>query len=75
MSGTLKVKDLIKELLEFDMDDEVFIAMGALKQNAHKAQGASSIAYLGELGGNGTINEAPYGCYIVPSLDLVEVEE
>lgn len=28
MSGTLTVKELIKELLEYDMDEPVFLALG-----------------------------------------------
>ena len=66
MSGTLTVKELIKELLEFDMDEPVFIALG---DNSQKPSGSSEILHLSQFSANITCG---FGVYICPTLILVE---
>lgn len=66
MSGTLTVKEFIKELLEFDMNDSVFIAHG---KNAMKPDGSSEICHL-VLNDRHLTENTPYGVYINPSDNL-----
>ena len=61
MSGTLTVKELIKGLLEFDMDEPVFIGLG---DNSLKPSGSSEILHLSQFGWSGV--------YLCPALNLIE---
>lgn len=66
MSGTLTVKELIKELLEFDMDEPVFIALG---DNSLRPSGSSEILHLSQFDSGITCG---YGVYLCPALNLEE---
>ena len=58
MSGTFTVKELIKELLEYDMDEQVYIGLG----ESVIPVGSSEIHCICQFD-SGVI---PYGIYLVP---------
>ena len=66
MSRTLTVKDLIKELLEFDMDDPVFIALGS---NMVRPTGSSNLSHASQHNENITCS---YGVYLHPNETLID---
>jgi hypothetical protein len=66
MSRTLTVKDLIKELLKFDMDETVFIALG---NNILRPAGSSSLSHVSPHDANTTCG---LGVYLHPNETLVD---
>lgn len=69
MSGTFTVKELIKELLEFDMNDPVFIALG---KDSTKPEGSSKIFLVNDFNSNITCG---FGVYIHPNDELVDKDK
>lgn len=68
MSGTLTVKELIKELLEFEMNEPVFIGLGS---NSLRPIGSSKISHVSQHDSNITCG---FGVYIHPTDILVDSE-
>lgn len=68
MSGTLTVKELIKELLEFDMDEPVFIGLG---KNALRPSGSSKLNHVSFHDHTITCG---FGVYIHPA-DCLDINE
>lgn len=66
MSGTLTVKELIKELLEFDMDEPVFIGLG---KNSLRPEGSSGISHASQHDSNITCG---FGVYLHPAGTLID---
>jgi hypothetical protein len=65
MSRTLTVKDLIKELLEFDMDEPVFIALGS---NMMRPTGSSNLSHASQHDVGITCG---FGVYLHPNETLI----
>lgn len=63
---TMTVKELIKELLEFDMTDPVFICLG---KNSLRPEGSTGISHISEHSSNITCG---YGVYVIPSGLLID---
>ena len=68
MSGTMTVKELIVELLEFDMDENVYIGLG---HNSLRPEGSSKLSHVSNHDSGITCG---FGVYIHPSSDLYEKE-
>ena len=68
MSGTLTVRELIKELLEFDMDEPVFIALGSVTA---RPSGSGKIVSLRQFDSNITCG---FGVYLNPNDTLIDEE-
>lgn len=66
MSGTLTVKELIKELLEYDMDEPVFIGLGG---NSLRPEGSSKLSHTSQHDSNITCG---FGVYLHPTATLVD---
>ena len=66
MSGTLTVRELIKELLEFDMDEPVFVALGS---NSLRPTGSSKISHASQHNSSITCG---FGVYLHPTGTLVD---
>lgn len=64
MSGTFTVKELIKELLEHDMDEPVFIGLGS-RNTPKGSSGILSVTYF-----DSGIT-CGYGVYITPADHLI----
>jgi len=68
MSGTLTVRELIKELLEFDMNEPVFIALG---DNYMWPTGSSKIDHASQHDSSITCG---FGVYLHPTGTLVDAD-
>lgn len=67
MSGTMTVKELIKELLEFDMDEPVYIGLG---RNSRRPNGSSKISHVSQHDANITCG---FGVYLHPVDVLADI--
>lgn len=69
MKSTMTVKELIKELLEFDMDEPVFIGLGGEK----RPDGNAAIKELGDYCAGGLPFE--FGVYLMPKENIKDADE
>lgn len=68
MSKTMTVKELIKELVEFDMDEPVFIALG---ENSLRPTGSATISHASQHDSNITCG---FGVYLHPKEVLADLD-
>jgi hypothetical protein len=69
LKRTMTVKELIKELLEFDMDEPVYIGLG---EDA-KPDGCAGIQEIGDYCSGGLHFE--FGVYLIPVQSLIDKDE
>lgn len=68
MSGTMTVKELIKELMEYGMDEPVFIGLGS----GSRPDGKAEIMGVAEWSSNITCD---FGVYLNPRAHLEDHDE
>lgn len=69
MKQTMKVRELITHLLDFDMDEPVYIGLGP----NGKPDGSASIQGLGDYCSGGLNFE--FGVYLIPHQHIIDADE
>ncbi|SBT09124.1 hypothetical protein PROAA_3060004 [Candidatus Propionivibrio aalborgensis] len=68
MSGTLTVKELIKELLEYEMHEPVFISLGS---SGIRPQGSAKLSHTNQHDSNITCG---FGVYLHTAETLADID-